>query len=223
MMVADSSLLEFLPSGWPGLALLAWAVVSCFLGYFVFRALNVLHGAMAALAGGALAIAALTPGAGTLDFVVGCSGLAIVGALLGWFFYRPVFAVVAAVGFGAGVIVLLGGGRPTAGVWMAGILAGLALGGICYAYLHRMIILLYGLAGGAGIAVLTFRIIGPHELSRPVLAAVLAIFTVALSVAGMACQVRLVKLFTDALTPGARRRKLASKPGRTVHPRFTRL
>jgi hypothetical protein len=222
MILADLPVLELVPSGWTALPLLLLAAMNCFLGYFVFRAIVVLHGALVGGVLGAMLVGALTTEPGGSDYVVACGGLGLAGALLGWFNCRMGFAA----SWGAcavGLAAWLAGPRCGAGGWALILLAGIVFGGACYSYIRRMVPIVCGVAGALGTVAVAFHIIAGPRLPSWAGMVLLAVLAVGLAVTGMLVQVKLANLFTDFLTPDAALRRKPPRPAANVHPRLTRV
>lgn len=217
--------------GLPGVLLVLSALVAivfCFFGYVLFRALLVVWGGVAGAVIGSALARWYFPQPGGMDLFVGGAACAVVLALLAWLMYRLIFTV----GVGAsGLMFVVGiwGGPGAVWPWVFGALLGAVLAGVAFAHLREAIIVLFGMSGGFKAVMLIAMLFvgGADELTGALADSSWFVLTliavgIAVSIAGMYSQAKLARLLRTSLTPEDSRRWRGR--GRTdVRPRFSRL
>ncbi len=204
------------------------AIVFCFLGYVLFRALLVVWGGVAGAVIGSALVRWYLPSAGGMDVFVGGAACAVLLALAAWLVYRLTFVV----GIGAsGLMLVVGiwGGQGSVWPWVLGAILGVALAAVAFAHFREAIIVLFGISGGFKAVTLIAALVagGADELAGAMDGSVWVLLTVigigsAVSIAGMISQATLARLLRSSLTPADSRRRRGR--GRTdVRPRFSRL
>jgi hypothetical protein len=232
-MLSTMPISEWMSSvlGLPGVVLVLSALVAivfCFLGYVLFRALLVVWGGVAGAVIGREAVRWLVPNAGGMDLFVGGAACAVLLVLAAWLMYRLTFTV----GVGAcGVMLVVGiwGGPGAVWPWVFGAVLGVVLAGMAFAHFREAIILLFGMSGGfkAVTFIAALFVGGADELTSALDDSVWLLLTLiavgmAVSVLGMISQAKLARLLRSSLTPADSRRRRGR--GRTdVRPRFSRL
>jgi len=200
---------------------LLWCLMNCFLGYILFRVVLAGWGLAAGAAIGVWLVAWRLPSPSGLEYFIG--GL-VVGGLLGlgfWYLYRLAFALAAAAGMGAFIIVALGS-PVSAGWWVLAAAAAVPAGVAAFAYLRGAFILLTGVAGGFGAVFCAANLFAGRDggpLSAPPAASgsawvtlMLVAIALALSAAGIYSQSKLVRIMRVGFLPPGRTRPRASRP-----------
>ena len=217
--------------GLPGVLLVLSALVAivfCFLGYVLFRALLVVWGGIAGAVIGSAIVRWYFPHSGGMDLFVGGAACAVLLALLAWLMYRLTFTV----GVGASALLLvvgIWGGHGAVWPWVLGAVLGAVLAGMAFAHFREAIIVLFGMSGGFKAVLLIAALVvgGADKLTGALddsgwLVLTLIAVGIAVSIAGMYSQAKLAWLLRTSLTPEDSRRRRGR--GRTdVRPRFSRL
>ncbi len=217
--------------GLPGVLLVLSALVAivfCFVGYVLFRALLVAWGGVAGAVIGSALVRWYVPNAGGMDLFVGGAACAVVLVLLAWLVYRLTFTV--GVGM-SGLLFVVGiwGGQGAVWPWVVGAILGIVLAGMAFAHFREAIIVLFGMSGGfkAVTLIAVLFVGGADELTGALaesnwLLLTLIAVGIGVSIAGMYSQAILARLLRTSLTPADSRRR--RRGGRTdVRPRFSRL
>ncbi len=206
--------------------LVLWALIHCFLGCVVFRALLIGNALLAGVIVSCFLLGTFRTAPGGLDYFVASTAGAVLLGLGAWFAGRGTFALLVAISVAA---VALAAG------WILGIIAGIAAFVVAYAYFRRVAILA-GAIDGAAVAVFAVvamflgsenrmwdHVLGSQRQTGPVL--ILLAFIVALAVAGGYIQTKLLELIRTSLTPEhiLRSGKRARRNRSTVRPRFSKL
>ena len=217
--------------GLPGVLLVLSALaamVFCFFGYVLFRALLVVWGGVAGAVIGSALVRWYLPDAGGMDIFVGGAACAVLLGVAAWLVYRLTF-VVAIGASGLMLVVGIWGGQGSVWPWVLGALLGAVLAGVALAHFREAIIVLFGVSGGFKTVMILAALFagGADELAGALEDTIWVLLTViavgiAVSLAGMYSQAKLARLLRSSLTPADSRRRRGR--GRTdVRPRFSRL
>ncbi len=208
------------------LLLTIWSFANCFLGYVIFRILVAVYGALLGAGVGFALLVRFRPDPRPLDFVVACGVCGILLGLLAWFLYRAAFAILAGLAALGGVLTAL---NASAAGWILGVLAGLILAGVTFAWLRYLVMILTGVGGALGG---TYSLAAAFAGGRPALhdalagsvplTIVLVLIAAVLAALGIAAQIRLSEAVGATLTPAPGRKRSRGR-SRTVAPPFTRL
>lgn len=217
------------------------ALVECFFGYVLFRLVLVYVGLVGGALLGTAAAFWLRADPSGLDYLVACLTCAIISALLAWFLYRVAFAIFAAGGVAAAIVVGVLGKADSGGAWVFGGVVGLVVGIYALIYTRVIFIVLSSLSGAfTAVFATAVLIIGPIETPREPFEALLrqqwlivmlSAISVALAGAGTYVQMRLSRSVRLVLMPqdqsptrsSSARGRRRSRRSTRIGPRFTRV
>jgi hypothetical protein len=217
------------------------ALVECFFGYVLFRLVLVFVGLVGGALLGTVAASWLRAEPSGLDYFVACFTCVVISVLLAWFLYRVAFAIFAAGGVAAAIVVGVLGKADSGGAWVFGGVVGVAVGIYALIYTRGVFIVLSSLSGAfSAVFATAVLIIGPIDdpskawtgaLSQRWLIVMLCAISMALAGAGIYVQVKLSRSIRLVLMPqdqplargkSAKGRKRSRRNSR-IGPRFTRV